>query len=307
VPSELDPSSALPTVAQRGAWPRTFTDDLGAQVTLERAPERVVSVAPDLTEIIFAIGEGQRLVGVSDFCDYPPEAADKEKVGNLTGPSVETILSLQPDLVLVVRGVSSEVIDSLRAAGIKVVGKDPGSLAEVIEMVREVGRMLGGESAAGKLAGEMAARRRQVEERAAEYVRRQGRPRVLFLISLEPVFVAGPGSFANDLIRLAGGQNVVGEGGEEVNRPWPQYSLEKIVAQDPDLIIAALDGHTEQAGSLAERMSKDPGWQGLKAVQQGRVHEVDPDLFLRVGPRLLDGLEELADIVLSDGGRTGEE
>ncbi len=303
---KLDASSALPEVAREGAWPRTFTDALEHEVTLTAPPQRIISIAPGITETIFAIGEQERLVGVSDFCDYPPEAAEKEKVGNISTPSVEKMLSLQPDLVLVVRGVGMDAIDSLRHAGINVIAHDPRNLAQVIEMVRQIGRALGADEAASRLADEMTSRRDEVERQARARVEQAGRPRVLLVISTEPVFVAGPGSFAHDLIELAGGQNVVGEGGEKVNRPWPQYSLEKVIELDPDLIITAMGGHTQAEGDLLKQMKRKPGWRDLSAVKQGRVYNLDPDILLRVGPRLLDGLEAMADIFHAQDGGGGE-
>lgn len=301
----LDPARALPAGVAEAGWPRTFTDDLGVEITLDKPPERVVSIPPGVTEVIFALGEGDRLVGISDFCDYPPEVAEKESVGNISEPSVEKIISLQPDLVFAVRGVKAEVIESLRGAGINVMGENPESLGEVIELVREVGRCLGADAQAAELATEMTARRDRVQERTQERLTSAKRVRVLFTIGIEPLFVAGPASFVHDLIDLAGGANVVGEGGEEINRPWPQYSVEKVIEHDPDAIIAATGEHTEEGGDLLERLRDKTGWRDLSAVRDGRVYEVDPDLLLRVGPRLLDGLEALEKI-MRDQGEEGE-
>ena len=304
--ADLEQSSALPQVVREEVWPRTFTDALDHQVTLNEPPGRIISIAPGITETIFAIGEQERLVGVSDFCDYPPQAAAKEKVGNMSGPSLEKVLSLQPDLVFVVRGVGMETVDSLRDAGITVVAEDPQHLQQVIEMVREIGRVLGAEQPADRLAAEMTSRRDEVERQTRARVGQAARPGVLLVISMEPVFVAGPGSFVHDLIHLAGGQNVVGQGEEEVSRPWPQYSLEKIVELDPDLIVMAMGGHTEAEGDLVEQLKRKPGWRDLAAVRERRVYDIEPDILLRVGPRLLDGLETLADIVRGGEGRDAE-
>jgi len=218
---------------------------------------------------------------------------------------VEKIISLQPDLVFAVRGVNAEVIESLRGAGINVMGENPESLGEVIELVREVGRCLGADAQAAELATEMTARRDRVQERTQERLTSAKRVRVLFIIGIEPLFVAGPASFVHDLIDLAGGANVVGEGGEEINRPWPQYSVEKVIEHDPDVIIAATGEHTQEGGDLLERLRDQTGWRDLSAVREGRVYEVDPDLLLRVGPRLLDGLEALEGI-MRDQGEEGE-
>jgi len=200
-----------------------------------------------------------------------------------------------------VRGVKAEVIESLRRAGINVIGKDPQNLMQVIETVREVGRCLGADPKAAELAAEMTARRDRVQQQTQERVKTGRRVRVLFVIGLEPVFVAGHASFVHDLIELAGGQNVVGEGGEEIKRAWPQYSVEKIVEHDPEVIMAATGEHTEVGGDLARRLRSETGWRELSAVKDGRVYEVNPDIVLRIGPRLVDGLERLADIIRAQG------
>lgn len=278
-------------------WPRTFSDDLGAQVTLDGPPQRIVSIAPGLTEAIFMLGAGDRVVGVTEFCDYPPEAKTREVIGGMTNPSVEKIVSLQPDLVLITRGAPIEVINSLREAGLAVIGKDPKTVREVIDDLRDLGQYLGIEEQAERTATSLEERLEAVVARGREIFGQAGGPRVLMVIGLEPVFVAGPGSFGDDIIRLCGAVNPVGgTEGEQVSA-WPQYSLEKIVEQNPDIIISTLQSHEVEVGATLTRLRETPGCRDLKAVEQGRVYDIDADLLLRTGPRLLDGLEATAKVI----------
>lgn len=290
-PPEVEP----PGPAAAG-WPRSFTDDLGQTVTLPAPPRRIVSIAPGFTETIFALGEGARLVGRCDFCYYPKEALDVPSVGGMTTPSIEAIVGLAPDLVLAVRGVPPEVTDSLRGAGLKLIALDPQTVDELIASVRTLGRILGAEDRAEALAEEMEARRDAVAARAEEVFGTRPRPSVLFLVGLDPVFAAGPGSFVDDMIRIAGGVNAVAQA-DGAPGPWPQLSLEAIVDLDPDIIVGALEGHGEAQEHLLQVLRERSGWRELSAVRQGRVYPVNPDLTVRTGPRIMDGLELLAEII----------
>ncbi len=294
-PGPLTPLDRPAAAEDESEWPRTFNDDLGGEVTLDGPAERVVSIAPGLTEAIFALDAEDRLVGRSDFCYYPPEALKVPSVGGTVNPSVEAVVGLEPDLVLVIRGTPTEVIESLRGAGLNVMAHGPSTLSEVIEDVRALGRYLGIESRADRLADELARRRDAVAGRGRAMLTGGRRPTVLFVVEVEPVFAAGPGSFVHDMIELSGGANVVAGSGGEVS-PWPQLSLEAVVDLDPDIIVAALEGHTGEAGALAMLRDRD-GWRELTAVQKRRVFDVDPDLMVRSGPRLIDGLERMAEIV----------
>ncbi len=282
-------------------WPRTFTDDLGAEVTPLAPARRVVSISPGLTEAIFAIGAEDRLVGRSDFCYYPPEALEIPSVGQLIDPSIERIVGLEPDLVLVIRGTPRETIDSLRSAGVPVIAHSLSSLEDVIETVRELGRYLGEEEAADAVAEGLTARMKAVEERTERVLAEAGaqRPSVLFTVQVDPVFVAGEGSFVDDMIEIAGGRNAVAEMGGGQLSPWPQISLEAVVEADPDIVAAAFEGHVDEGVDPLAVLRTRTGWQELTAVREGRVYALDPDLTTRAGPRLLDGLEAMAEITHS--------
>ncbi len=298
---DVAPPVSSGTVSSDGAidWPRTITDDLGVEITLDGPPRRIVSISPGMTEIIFALGEGDRLVGVTDFCDYPAGAADKERIGGMTNPSIEKVVGLDPDLTLITRGAPIEVVKALRAAGLPVIGKSAATLADVIKLVRDIGGYLDVNAEAERVAEGLQLRLSSVKQQAEGLYPDGDGPSVLMIIGLEPVFVAGPGSFVDDMIELCGGRNVVGGEGEEEVSAWPQYSLERIVEHDPEVILSALSGHEMDEGGTLARLRGLAGWCELTAVKRGRVHDIDGDIMLRTGPRLLDGLEETARLIQS--------
>jgi len=295
------PAVPQPPVDARAApaagWPRTFSDDLGGEVTLAGPPTRIVSLAPGFTETLFAIGAGDRVGGRTDLCDGPPAALAVESVGGLVTPSIEKIVSLEPDLVLVIRGTPADVIDALRRAGLPVIARDTHTLSEALAGIRDVGRYLGMESEADALADELEARRAAVAQRTEEVFAARARPEVLVLVSIEPIFAAGEQSFAGDIIDLAGGENAAGGPELADAGPWPQLGLEAIIDRDPDILVLAWEHHHAGEALSADELAQTPGWRELSAVLRGQVHEVDPDPLSRSGPRLVDGLEQLAEII----------
>lgn len=297
---EIDPSIA-PTPEHASAesdWPRTFTDALGNEVTLYHPPERIISLSTGITESIFAMGAGDRVVGRLHFSTHPPEVLDVPSVGGLVDPSLEVIVSQEPDLVLTERGTPRDIIDSIERLGIPVIAYDPVGIPEVLEMIREVGRCLGVDEEAHALVARLEERIEalsvQVFERA-----RQGRPSVLFVVGLDPVFAAGGGHFVDDMITTAGGINAVtllerNNNGEQ----WPSLSLEAVVSLDPDIIVIAMMLQEDlEATNVSEAIDSQPGWNRLSAVEGDRVYTLNPDLALRAGPRLFDALEEMNEII----------
>lgn len=243
---------------------------------------RIVSLAPSMTEALFAIGAGDRVVGRSRFCNFPLEATRLPIVGGVE-PDLEAILELRPDLAVGVAGLASErLADKLRARGIQAWIPDVGSLAAIDELLVGLGQRTGHAEDAKRLVLGLDGREKDIERSVAG----QPRPRVLMLISLSPVVAAGPKSFTAELIRVAGGQNVVVEGGA-----WPTVGFEQILALDPDLILDA----TVVGGDEPTNISSDsPGWRGVRAVRDGHVIAVRDERVLRAGPRIADGLAVLA-------------
>lgn len=257
------------------------TDDVGNKIELRKPAKKVVSLAPANTEIVFALGKGDNLVGVTSYCDYPPEAKKKEKVGDFANPNVEKILSLNPEVVLATGGIQQEVTKKLLESGIKVFVVDPKNFDQLYVDIEKVGKLLGAEEKAAEIVEEM---KRTVEEVKAK-VSGLRKPKVFFEIYSQPLMTAGKGTFINEMIELAGGINL----GASAGVGYPQYSLEKLVKDNPEVYIA-VKGSMSNPGDIKKRS----GFSDLKAVKENKVFVVDDNLVTRPGPRLTKGLLEVA-------------
>lgn len=275
--------------AASGGYPITLGDALGAQVRLGAPPIRIVSLAPSITEILFAVGAGGLVVGVTDFCDYPPEARFREKIGGFSNPSLEKIAALNPDLVLAARHNPRELLDRLRDLGTPVFALNPSTVDEVAEAVGTVGRLTGRGERADSLAFLMRSRIQAVVDKVRDL---PTRPRVLWCELKAPTYSAGRGSFIGDLIELAGGTNLAADAGVT----WPQLGLEAIVAMDPEVILTSSD-RADELPSLVASLRQRAGWGNVTAVRQGAVRYVDLDLIGRPGPRIVDGLLAIAQAI----------
>lgn len=244
---------------------------------------RVVSLSPSTTEAMFVMGGLDRLVGRSRYCDWPDEVRKLPQVGGYVDPSLEAILALRPDLVIGARGpAGSAIADRLAARGVATFFPETESFDAIEKMVMGVGERIGRTREAEARVAELRARVSAVESAVARSPRR----RVLLVFGLAPLVVAGPSSFADEMIRRAGGTNVLVEGGA-----YPTLGVERILALDPDVIVNAA-----MAEELVhERLSKDaPGWGKVRAVAEGRVVRIAEESVLRPGPRIGDGLATLA-------------
>ena len=262
----------------------TFTDEVERRVELPGPPQRIISVAPSVTEVLFALGLGGKVVGVSTHCNYPPEALKKEKVGGYITPSLEKIISLRPDMVIgTADGDLKSFVSRLASFGIPVYITNPRSVSGVILSVQNIGEVTFSRSAAERVVDSMKSKMETVREKV------QGRPRarVLHVLAYDPLISSGRGTFVDDLIRIAGGINIA----EGAKGKHPRYSMEEVIAQDPEVII------------LSSMKSKDPWaeqrqwwerWKEISAVRFGRISVIDSDLILRPSPRIVDGLEEMA-------------
>lgn len=248
------------------------------------APRRIVSLSPALTEILFAVGLGERVVGVTDYCDFPPEARSRRKVGGYANPSVEAILALSPDVVLVSPGPGNrDAALAVGRAGVRVEVVPSETLDEAIAAIEEVGRRCGAEDRARSLAKEVRSRLDATTARVAS----ARRVRTLFCVQTDPLIVAGRGTLPSQLLELAGGVNVV-----EAER-YPRIGMETVLAGAPEVILqsrmdapASADPPTE--GEFWKR------WPDVPAVRAGRVVVLAGDAALRPGPRVAEAVEELA-------------
>ncbi len=289
-PSALPSPPAAPSVATIGKYPLVVTDDLGTQVSFDSPPQRIISLAPNITEILFAIGLQDRVVGVTSFCDYPPEAAHKEQVGGYTNFSVEKIVSLDPDVVFAAHGSPMALIESLYNLGLKVFGLRPLSYDEVTDRIELIGRICDVQPAATTLATHMLEARDEIRV-ATQALPPQQRPLALCVVGLDPLWVAGPGTFIDDMLQVCGARNVAGD----IGKKWSEISMEAVVAADPDILIITYTRNDEKsAADYLRDLQANETWRGVKAVQQGRIIIVDEDLVTLPGPRLAEGLRVMA-------------
>jgi iron complex transport system substrate-binding protein len=265
----------------------TVVDQTGHAVTLPAAPRRIVSLVPGVTEILFAIGAQDAVVGVTDFCDYPPDARRKARVGDMLAPNLETLVSLKPDLVVATRsGNREETFDQLKRLGLPVYLVDePPSIAGVLRLVGGLGQLTGHRAAAAAIAAGLERRIAAVRERVAG----RPHPRVLYVLWPEPLIVPGRGSLVSELIVSAGGESVTADQAQG----YPRMSLEAAVGRAPEVIILARHG----AGTGPAAREQWQRLENLPAIRSGRLYAADGDLLHRYGPRVVDGRELLARLI----------
>ena len=273
--------AATPLAANVTAFPLVITDDAGRQVTIERSPTRIVSIAPSNTELLFALGLDDRIVGVDSYSTYPPEAEHKPQVGSYLEPDLERVVAAEPDLILATEAHVGTVLPELDSLELPTVVIEPTDLDEVFSGMLLVGTITDVSPRAQQVVCELRAR----VDAVADAVAGAPRPRVFFELSPD-LYTAGPGSFIDDLITRAGGDNVAARAAEM----WPQLSAEALVSADPDVILLA----DHEAGITAEQVAARPGWQDMNAVARGRIVLLESDLVARPGPRVVDGLEAIA-------------
>ncbi|MGE5561641.1 MAG: ABC transporter substrate-binding protein [Chloroflexota bacterium] len=274
----------LPGCIFGGKAPVSATDDAGRAITLKAVPQRIISGAPSNTEVLFALGLGDKLVGVDVSSDYPEAAKSIAKIGDCVSPQTtnfEQVVALKPDIFFAIKG-QEKIVEELDRLGIPAYIVDSPTLADIISDIIAIGKLTGSEKKAAAVAADMQARVDAVAAKVKDLPAEQ-RPLVFYEVWSEPLMTAGPGTFVDSLINLAGGTNVAANA--KVGS-WPEYSLETLIKKDPAVIITTFG----DAASFAAR----PGWAGIKAVKEQRVLLVDPNLVVRPGPRVVIGLESFA-------------
>jgi len=261
-----------------------ITDDLGETLSFAQAPERIVSLAPNVTEILFAVGAGDKVVGVQDFSTYPPEAMESPKVGGFP-LNFELIASLEPDLCIGADITSPDDIAKLEELGLKVMVVSRTDLEGIFENIELVAKAAGVEQAGRELADSLRADLQALEDTIQTT---QTQPRVFVELD-ETLYTVGPGSFIHPLIELAGGQNIAAD----ADNPYPQLSAEQIIAKDPEVIVLADAAY----GVTPEQVEARPGWDQITAVKNDAVYPIDADIISRPGPRILEGLKALATLI----------
>lgn len=294
-PTAQEKLAQLPTLPAATAAPSAtpagiaVTDSLGRTVKLEKPPARIVSLSPANTEILFALGVGDRVVAVDEWSDYPPEAKGKSRLTGLR-PNVEQLIDLDPDLVLYVGGMQ-DLVAQLEGKGVKVAVLAPRNLEEIYGNLEMVGKLTGTEEAARKLVAGM----RQRAEAVVSKTKDAPRPRVFYEIDASDPskpYTAGPGSFVDALITMAGGANVAAN----ARAQWAQFSLEELIKADPEIVVLA-DALVPTNPQTPEMVARRNGWEKLTAVKKMAIYPIDTDIVSRPGPRIVDGLEALAAII----------
>lgn len=285
----LSISAAETTVAlTTAAAPVTITDDLSRNVTLNTTPQRIISLAPSVTEILFAVGAGSQVVGDTKYCNYPPEADALPEIGGFSAKSisVESIVGLQPDLVIAGTTNQKSVVDALEQLSVPVVVLAPDSFDAVYRSITQVGTITGHTQEAEKVVAAMQKRVEAVTTTIAS-VPVTDRPSVFWEVYNDPLTTSGPNTFIGQMIELVGATNVFADATED----YPQVNAEAIIERNPAVIL----GPSSQSGVFsAEAIAQRPGWTDIQAVRDGRVYTLDGDSTSRPGPRLADGLEALA-------------
>ena len=267
---------------EKGFATRQISDDAGRVVNVPARVDRVITLAPNLTEIVFAVGAGDRLVGNTTYCDYPEQAKNVAKVGDTLHPSIERIIALRPQVVLVSTASQLETFtQQLQAQNIAVFVTDPHDLEGVFRSIEQVGQMLDHGAEAQSLVQRLRARTNAIEQAV-----KQSQPvRTFYQVSAEPLYTAGHDAFVTDLMRRAGANSVTAD----IPGAWPKYSNESALAAKPEAIILPTGGSMGSANSnVAEALRNSP------AALSGRVYKINDDHLARPGPRAVEGLEEMA-------------
>lgn len=274
----------------------TLVDGQGNVVTLTSAPERIVSLSPSNTEILFAVGAGDSVVGITDYCNYPHdftawiEAGNMTSIGNFWQPSTEPIIDLDPDLVLA-SSASLDAAENLRNLGYKVLVIEAKTIDGILQDILLVGRATGNNAEASNLVSEMRSRIDSVSNQAADAT---STPIVYHEVWNEPLQSAGPGTFIDEIITLAGGENLF----HDATTSWPIISSETVIDRNPDVMFfpdmyMGVGNFYETVESVGER----PGWESITAVQNDALYEINADIISRSGPRIVDALETVAKMV----------
>ena len=267
--------------------PATFTDGVGRTISLEKTPEKIVSLSPAHTEILFALGLGDKVIGVSNWCNKPEEALDKEKVGDAFSLDKEKLVSLQPDIVFIPGSKDSPQVKEIEDLGIPVYVSNPASVSEVFDEIKRVAEVTGVKDKGQQLADELQNELDGVKQKLEAY--EGNKVKVLVLVDPE-LWTVGPGSFIDEVVALAGGENAMAD----VDMQYLQVSMEEVLSRDPDVILVTVP--EDQCAALAER----PGWTDLRAVKEGRVYYVDGDLVSRPGPNIVEAIKEVAGYLYPD-------
>lgn len=261
-------------------FPMKITDFENRTVTIENSPERIVSLAPGITEVLFKLGAGDNVVGVTDYDDYPEEVFSIQKVGNFQGPNMEAIAAQRPDIILASTLSGKNSMEALQRLGTPVLVLEARNMDQIYESIDILSRIIEKPYRGVTLIADMKGKMADIQNRVSAYPRK----RVFYIVDLNGNFTAGGGTFIDYLITLAGGENIAAQ-----NKGWAQYSAEKVAEQNPEVIITAA-----HAGDM-KNLSKLPGYKETDAVKENKVYIIsDDNIISRTSHRIIQGLEEIA-------------
>jgi iron complex transport system substrate-binding protein len=265
-------------------WAGTATDEIGREVNIKRSPQRIVSLAPGITETLYALNLDDKIVGVTTFCNWPPQARQKPQIGGFTNPSIEKIVSLKPDLIIATAdGNRKDTVRQLERIGLPVYVTNPSDTDGILKSILHIGEITNREKDARKLVEKLQKRLNNITAQ----IRHKSKPRVFFQIGLEPVITAGKGTLINEVIERAGGINVAGRD----TARYPRYSAEGIMAGSPDIILFAPMARDKEFAAGKSFWQK---FRGIPAVDNNRIYPIDTDLISRASPRIVDAIEKMA-------------
>ena len=265
----------------------TFRDEVGREVLIPFPPKRIISLAPNITEILFDLGLDEEIVGVSTHSNFPEKAKTRPRVGSYISLDYEKIISLKPDLIIATgAGNTREMVERLEKLGFPAYVIFPKNLEGILLSIDHMGQVVDRKAEALRIIQDMKRRRAEI----VNLMQDVPRTRVFLQIGEAPMVTVGKGSFADDLIRLAGGENVAGE----EKKMYPRFGMEEILKRAPEVIILT----SMNASANYEKVLQDwSRWRTIPAVKNGRIHLIDSDLIDRPSPRIIDGLEEMARIL----------
>ncbi len=275
------------TAVAAAEFPLKYTDDLGREIVIEKEVQRIVSLAPAITEIIYALGLEDKLVAVSSACDYPEAALAKEKIGRIDEPNIEKIIYLEPDLVIAESVSKIESLKRLTKLGIKNIGFKPDSINDTIKMIKDISYLTSAQSAGAEITAEMEKEYQSLKKLVAKELENNKRQRVFYEIWSDPLYTAGRGTFIDSLIEAAGGYNI----GREAQGSWPTYNIESLIAADPEVYISSQ--HSSLQDLTIEELKQKKVLREISAFKNDRLYLVDQDLVNRPSPRIIQGYKEL--------------
>ncbi len=290
-----DIGNQAPVTTDGGGRSVTVTDDTGKSILIQGEPQRIVSLAPSNTEILYALGLEDRIAAVTERCDYPPATAGKPKVGGFSTVNVEKVVAMEPDLIFAAPANTQEIIIRLRSLGMTVVVLDPQTIDDVLRDIDLVGRAAGEEEQASALIGELQMRIKAVTEKVAG--NQIGHPSVAHIIWHEPLWICGRDTFQNEVITMAGGANAFGAA-----NGWSIVNLEEFITTNPDCILVSSGSgmDRDEYDAIYNYIINEPRLQRLDAVRNDRVYVIDADVVSRGGPRIVDALEKVAGYIHPD-------